>query len=102
MKLVTVNDTKYGGSGGSFAVYAGGNSSAPELAMHELGHSFSNLADEYEGNTGAYFGPEPAEVNVTKDAGGAKWSHWLGYEQPGIGTIGAYEGGRYYSRDECR
>jgi len=96
MQYVTVNDTRYGGAGGNYAVYAGGNSSAQELALHEVAHSFSDLADEYGGYAGPYTGPEPSEVNVTKDASGAKWSRWDGYQQPGIGTIGAYEGGRYY------
>ncbi len=97
MQYATVNSTKYGGSGGSYAVFAGGNSSASEVALHEVAHSFSNLADEYGGNPGTYAGSEPGEVNVTKNSSGAKWSHWLGYEQPGIGTIGAYQGGKYYN-----
>ncbi len=96
IRLVTVNDTKYGGGGGYYAVYAGGNSSATEIALHELGHSFNGLADEYGGTPGPYTGSEPSEVNVTKSPTGDKWSHWLGYEQPGIGVIGAYEGARYY------
>lgn len=93
--MVTVNDTKYGGSGGRYPVYAGGNSAAPEVALHELGHSFNSLADEYF-SPGTYTGAEPTEINVSKDATGNKWSHWLGYDQPGIGVIGAYEGARYF------
>jgi hypothetical protein len=96
MRLVTVNDTRYGGGGGYFAVYAGGNASANDAAMHELAHSFSGLADEYGGNAGPYTGTEPSEINVTKDPTGAKWSQWLGYNQPGIGVIDTYEGARYY------
>jgi len=57
MRLVTVNDTLYGGGGGYFSVYAGGNSNATEIALHELGHSFDGLADEYDyGNSGIYSG----------------------------------------------
>lgn len=96
MKIVTVNATQYGGGGGTYAVYAGGNSSATEVALHELGHSFAGLADEYGGNTGTYTGTEPTQPDLTKDSTGAKWSRWIGYNQPGIGTIGAYEGGGYY------
>jgi hypothetical protein len=95
MRLLTVNDTRYGGGGGTWAVYAGGNGSAAEVALHELGHSFSGLADEY-GGPGTYGGGEPSELNVTTNAAGTKWSHWLGYNQPVIGTIGAYQGGRYF------
>ena len=97
VKLVTVNTTQYGGGGGTYAVYAGGNSAAPEVALHELGHSFAGLADEYGGSfTTPYTGSEPSEPNATKDPTGAKWARWNGYVQPGIGTIGAYDGGRYY------
>jgi Ca2+-binding RTX toxin-like protein len=103
IKLVTVNASKYGGAGGSFSVYAGGNASSHEIALHEMGHSFGNLADEYSGSgTGGgggshYSGPDPVEANVTTSPAGAKWARWLGYVQDGIGTIGAYEGGRYYT-----
>ena len=96
ISLVTVNDARYGGGGGSYAVYAGANSSATEVALHELGHSFSGLADEYGGNPNAYTGPEPSEINVTTDPAGAKWAHWLGHSEPSFGLIGAYEGARYH------
>lgn len=96
MKFVTVNDSIYGGGGGTYAAYAGGNSSALEIALHENGHSFSHLADEYGGITTPYTGPEPTEVDVTKNATGAKWSPWLGYNDPTGSIVGAYNGGRYY------
>ena len=96
MKFVTVNDTIYGGGGGTYAAYAGGNSSALEIALHENGHSFSHLADEYGGFTTPYVGAEPTEVDVTKDPTGAKWSAWLGYNDPTGSVVGAYNGGRYY------
>jgi hypothetical protein len=102
MKIVTVNDTRYGGGGGNYAVYAGGNSYAPEVALHESGHSFSGLADEYSyGGPATYTGSEPSQVNVTKDPTGAKWSQWLGYvdpAHPSLGPVGAYEGAMYSER----
>ncbi|QDV88633.1 M64 family metallopeptidase [Stieleria magnilauensis] len=97
MQFVSVNDSKYGGSGGSYAVFAGANGSANELALHEVAHSFNDLADEYGGSP-LYTGGEPREVNVTTDPQGAKWQRWVGYDQPGIGTIGAYEGARYFNQ----
>jgi hypothetical protein len=96
MAFITVNDTQYGGGGGLFAVYAGGNFSAREVAVHEVGHSFAGLADEYGGDPTLYVGGEPFQPNVTTDPTGAKWAAWLGYDQPGIGIIGAYEGGLYH------
>ena len=99
VRLLTVNDTKYGGAGGYFAVYAGGNKYATDLALHELGHSFNGLADEYYySGSGIYNGAEPEEINITKSATGDKWSQWLGYVQPDIGVIGAYEGAGYYQQ----
>ena len=96
IKLVTVNDSRYGGAGGTYAVYAGGNLNATEVALHEMGHTFNGLADEYGGFTLPYGGAEPREINVTKDPSGAKWASWKGYTQAGIGVIAAYEGARYY------
>lgn len=97
MQFVSVNDTKYGGSGGTYAVFAGGNSAANEVALHEVAHSFDHLADEYGGG-GLYSGSEPNEINVTTDPAGTKWERWHGYDQPVIGTIDAYAGGRYYDQ----
>jgi hypothetical protein len=96
MKFIAINDTIYGGGGGSYATFAGGNSSAREIALHENGHSFSGLADEYGGSAGPYVGSEPGEVNVTKDPTGAKWARWKGYNDPTGSVVGAYSGGKYY------
>lgn len=97
IQLVTVNDTMYGGSAGSFAVYAGGNGAGPEIALHEIGHVFNGLADEYAGIVTAYNGREPEAANITKSSDGQKWDHWLGYVQPGIGVIDAYKGAGYHN-----
>ena len=97
MRLVAVNHTKYGGGGGYWAVYAGGNGSATEVALHELGHSFSSLADEY-GSSGTYTGGEPSQANVTTSPTGDKWSDWIGYtdpDHPAMSPVGAYEGAYY-------
>ena len=45
--LVIVNDTEYGGSGGPAAVMSLDNA-AVDLGLHEMGHKFAGLADEYE------------------------------------------------------
>jgi Ca2+-binding RTX toxin-like protein len=96
MRYVLVNDTQYGGGGGYFAVYAAGNGIARDIALHEVGHSFAGLADEYGGIPEVYLGTEPAEINVTTNPAGEKWAEWLGYVDPVLGPVGAYEGGRYY------
>lgn len=97
MLLGTVNDSKYGGCGGQWGVYAGANSSAYEIAIHEIGHSFAQLADEYWINGTEWTGGEFSQWNVTNDPNSGKWDRWVGYTDPDsdIGTIDYYEGGRY-------
>ncbi len=98
MRYVLVNSAKYGGGGGRYGVYAAGNASAKEVALHEIGHSFAGLADEYGGNTGTYSGSEPTQDNITKDPTGAKWAEWKGYSDPVLGLVGSYQGGEYYDQ----
>ncbi len=90
--MVLVNDTRYGGCGGTYSVsYTG--SSGPEVQAHEFGHSFGRLADEYDyGRSGTYSGPEPSSANLTKDSTGkAKWPLWVG-----TNGVSAFLGGGYY------
>lgn len=98
MWIGIVNESACGGGGGQWAVYAGGNQFASDIALHELGHLFANLADEYF-SPGNYAGPEPTAANVTTSPATGKWDRWLGYNDPNsnIGPIGYYEGGQYVS-----
>lgn len=93
--FVTVNDPVYGGSGGSISV-SSAHEQAPKLVVHEFGHSFSGLADEYEtpypgfpacSDSGAL--PARCEANVSDVgvAGQVKWSL--------IPGTGLFEGARY-------
>lgn len=97
MRLGTVNTAKYGGCGGQWGVYSGANASAKEVAVHEIGHSFARLADEYFFENAEWTGGEFSEWNVTNDPNSGKWDRWVGYNDPdsNIGVIGYYEGGRY-------
>lgn len=93
--IVLVNDPKYGGCAGTYSVSYNGTS-MEDVQAHEWGHSFGGLADEYDyGNAGTYAGPEFAEPNVTNSSTGNKWAPWLGFAGPN-GTVGAYQGARYY------
>lgn len=112
--LVVVNDPKYGGSGGPIAV-ASINSFAAGIVVHELGHSFTGLADEYE--TDSYDPnacsavsdcPEPnATIRTTREA--VKWSAWIPASYP-VPTpagamypdVGVYEGCRFQTKDIYR
>lgn len=95
MLVVTVNDTRYGGAGGAYAVYAGGNANARRVAVHEIGHSFGQLGDEYleQNASQTYTGPEPAQANLTADPTCAKWLVWQGTE--GVGCEAGGE--RFYT-----
>ncbi len=78
MVIVLVNDEKYGGSGGPYAV-ASTNEFSREIAVHEFGHSFGHLDDEYveEFNCGRY--TDPWGFNVTQETKRSKipWTHWI-------------------------
>ena len=101
--MVLVNDDEYGGSGGVFPV-ASRHEFGAELMLHELGHSFGLLADEYAGGGPACDSTvEPPEMNVTRESTAAsiKWSYWI---EPGTrvpatntvpGVVSAYEGAKY-------
>ncbi len=105
MVLAIANSTKYGGAGYSsadLATVSGGNSSAPEIALHEFGHSLGDLADEYWYSGQTYNGPEPTPRNVSTltaaqmQATGAKWAAWLGTNYPAYdGLVDTYEGAIY-------
>ena len=93
------NSTRYGGAGyPDLATAAGNNSSSDELMLHESGHSFGKLADEYYYADGArYTGSEPIKPNVSiydaseQTALQRKWYRWL--DKPDVGT---YEGAHHY------
>lgn len=98
VRLGSVNSAKYGGCGGSWAVWSAGNSAATDIAVHEMGHSFAGLADEYFYNGDTWTGGEPDRVNITSNPALGKWDRWLGYVDPdtNIGVIDYYEGGMYH------
>lgn len=93
--IISVNDSKYGGSGGTYSVISKHKSSV-QIAAHEIGHSFGGLADEYDyGET--YPKSNAAHqknVDVTNKLKEIKWSYFIGVE--GYEDVGAYEGGYYY------
>ena len=81
--FVMVNSTVYGGSGGTYAT-SSKNVSAAEIAIHEIGHSFAGLADEYAiGGQG-----ERPNRTIVTDAATIKWKNWLGTNNVGIYPVG--------------
>lgn len=78
---ILVNNETYGGGGifGQFSTAAASNDWANYLFVHEFGHHFAALADEYYTSPVAYASgeerPEPWEPNVTalQDPAQLKW-----------------------------
>ena len=110
--LVIVNDDTYGGSGGSIAV-ASTHGQAVDVVRHEYGHSFTDLADEYDSPFPGFPGcndlsSPPCEANVTNATSliDIKWAPWI---LPGTpvptpesnptytNAVGLFEGARYLS-----
>ena len=79
--LVLVNTPHYGGSGGAIAV-SSLHTSANNVAIHELGHSFGRLADEYY--AGDVYAREEANMTQETNPNLVKWKNWLGTNNIGI------------------
>ncbi len=81
--FILVNSPFYGGSGGANATSTV-DPSANEVAIHEIGHSFANLADEYA------IGGQGEKPNRTTDTNPAtiRWKNWLAANGIGIYPIG--------------
>ncbi len=79
--FMLVNSSYYGGSGGSFAT-SSTHSSSKEIAIHELGHSFARLADEYW--AGQQYAAERANMTQVSSPDNVKWKKWLNNTGVGI------------------
>ena len=83
---VMVNTPRYGGGGiyNLFCTFTTDNQWSPYVFLHEFGHSFAALADEYYASNVAYTeffprGVEPIEPNITAllDPQALKWADLL-------------------------
>ena len=87
---ILTNTEVYGGGGiyGLFSTAAADSEWAPYLFVHEFGHHFAGLADEYYTSATAYEPPEtivePYEPNVTAllDPGKLKWKQLVAPATP--------------------
>lgn len=84
--FILVNSPYYGGSGGTFATSTT-HSSAAEIAIHEIGHSFASLADEYWAGDG--YASEKANMTKTSDPATVKWRNWIGVSNVGVYPYGS-------------
>jgi hypothetical protein len=76
---IVVNSRTYGGGGifNLYATVASDNAFTPYVFVHEFGHHFAGLADEYYTSDVAYASaaarPEPWEPNATASPSADKW-----------------------------
>lgn len=112
--IVLINSSKYGG-GGVYNYYSGtttGNELSPKVFVHEFGHGFAGLADEYYSSSVAYdeFYPlnvEPWEPNITTMVNfDSKWKKTIAKgtpvptpaEEKYSKVTGLFEGGGYSAK----
>jgi len=105
--IVSANSRSYGGlaySHSAISTFTGGNILSNELLLHEFGHSFGLLADEYDGTGNRFSGNESPLANLTTLSegelleSGLKWADWIGYDAgDGNGSVGLFEGANLYS-----
>ena len=102
---IMVNHARYGGGGiyNLFCTFTTDNQFRDYLFLHEFGHSFSGLADEYYTSDVQYndfypLGLEPLEPNVTAltDPVNIKWKEFL---TTGIEIPSSWEKAKYDSMD---
>lgn len=119
-KAVVLNQSKWENTGSYLMLWSGGNADAPGAALHEGGHGFHQLADEYGSQTGCqnqkascgssgtvYSEPNSAGNCTTTDG---KWDLWLGTTQKGLkvpdmgatGMQGTWQGSRYVGDGQYR
>ena len=99
--LIIVNSPYYGGSGGAIPA-ASTNISSAEIIIHELGHSFASLSDEYW--AGEIYAAETANMTQETDPTIVKWKNWMGDNS--IGTYAHCCGGSsadwYRPHNNCK
>jgi len=112
--LVLVNSERYGGGGfyNFLTVCTAGHALTPKVLVHELGHAFAGLGDEYYDSEVAYenyynLAVEPWEPNLTTLVDFAsKWKHLVPDSIPVptprtpeyLTVTGVFEGGGYLSK----
>lgn len=105
--FLMVNQKRYGGGGiyNFYCTFTVDNQWSEYLFLHEFGHSFAGLADEYYTSSVAYNefyprGVEPVEANITAllDPDDVKWKNLL---TPGIEVPTPWEKQEFDRMDEA-
>jgi hypothetical protein len=79
--IILANTSYYGGSGGEFATSTVHEAST-EITVHELGHSFGELSDEYYAGDG--YAREAANMTRETDPSAVRWKAWMDFNGTGI------------------
>jgi hypothetical protein len=79
--FMLVNTPYHGGSGGWIST-SSINEYSNHIVVHEIGHTFANLADEYW--AGDMYAAEKANMTQETNPNLVKWKNWIGYEGVGI------------------
>ncbi len=79
--FMLVNALTYGGSGGWVAT-ASLHEDSPDIALHEMGHSFADLSDEYW--AGAQYAMETTNMTQNTDLETLTWRNWYGDNDIGL------------------
>jgi hypothetical protein len=80
---IVANSSEYGGAGGIFAIFST-NASSGEIGLHEGGHSFGSLGDEYW--AGAQYAMEQANMTQQTSSTLVKWKNWMNVNGIGINS----------------
>jgi hypothetical protein len=115
---ILVNTKKYGGGGvyNYYTLTSASNELSPQVFIHEFGHGFAGLGDEYYTSDVSYIDfystkMEPWEPNLTTLVNfSAKWKNQLNPETPVptpvtpeyINSTGVFEGGGYNAKGVYR
>ncbi|MBR4147889.1 MAG: T9SS type A sorting domain-containing protein [Bacteroidales bacterium] len=115
---ILVNSSQYGGGGfyNFYSMSTAGNMSSASVIIHEFGHAFAGLADEYEESDNPLallynLDVEPWEPNITTLVDfESKWADLVAPNTPiptpnnyqYYNTVGAFEGGGYLTHGMYR
>ena len=86
LAIVFVNKGTLGTGGGGIAVIGG---RSDDTVIHEWGHAFAGLGDEYVRNSGHRSGVNAPNLSSTEDPKKVPWRAWI---EAGAPSIGVYEG----------
>jgi hypothetical protein len=114
--FVMVNSSRYGGAGiyNFFSIFVADNEYDEYVFIHEFGHGFAGLGDEYYNSSVAYSdfyprGVEPWEPNVTAALNGPESVKWKALLTPDVplptpedeqygDQVGVFEGAGYSAK----